>query len=84
MPEPCPDDLRMRAVEKAPERCEGAAGGRVERDQMGSTIFRHGIGRSEPDGHASRASSVPLVLQFRSGISSPGFAFSASRPGPEA
>ena len=60
MPEPCPDDLRMRAVEKPPERCEGAAGGRVERDRMGSTIFRHGIGRSEPDGHAPRAEACRM------------------------
>ena len=38
-----------------PECCEGVAGGRVERDQMGSAIFRHGLGRSEPDGLAPRA-----------------------------
>ena len=66
MPRPYPNDLRMRAGEKvlAGESRRSVAkelrAAAFERDQMGSTIFRHGIGRPEPDGHAPRAEACGM------------------------
>ena len=39
---------------KPPECCETVESGRIERDQLGATLFGSGIGQSESDGRTAR------------------------------